>query len=402
MVRSVLLCDTPGAISALHAVTRRQPDLVVDVSTDALRAIEAAARMRPDVVVCRLSMDGFTGTELLTRFQASSPDSAMVVRVGIDDLASVSVCLRSGVQGVVATDDDAETCLDVIVAAIGPGAGGEGAVAFSPRVSFELAITLSDRLAEANSLRDELSDLRDSVSHGTIAKADFLSNISHELRTPVTVAKGIAYVLRNPSVGDTERIEFLDALQGSLDKLMAIVDEIITMSELDRGTFELRLADIDLAPTVRAAIESAQGRHGSVPIEASIGVSLPTLADAGRLEGVIEELLDNACRYSPVGSPVEITARSMSEGIVVSVTDRGAGLDRNVAMRSFDEPFSTGEGVLRKEKAGAGVGLHLARRIVIEHGGVLWTDPLPGGGTRAAFCIPAQAARAPAPLDDPR
>ena len=358
--------------------------------------------MRPDVVVCRLSMDGFTGTELLTRFQASSPDSAMVVRVGIDDLASVSVCLRSGVQGVVATDDDAETCLDVIVAAIGTGAGGEGAVAFSPRVSFELAITMSDRLAEANSLRDELSDLRDSVSHGTIAKADFLSNISHELRTPVTVAKGIAYVLRNPSVGDTERIEFLDALQGSLDKLMAIVDEIITMSELDRGTFELRLADIDLAPTVRAAIESAHGRHGSVPIEASIGVSLPTLADAGRLEGVIEELLDNACRYSPAGSPVEITARLMSEGIVVSVTDRGAGLDRNVAMRSFDEPFSTGEGVLRKEKAGAGVGLHLARRIVIEHGGVLWSDPLPGGGTRAAFCIPAQAARAPATLDDPR
>jgi len=400
MVRSVLLCDTPGSISVLHAATRRQPDLVVDVSTDALRAIEAAARMRPDVVVCRLSMDGFTGTELLTRFQASSPDSAMIVRVGIDDLANISICLRSGVQGVIATDDDAETCLDVIVAVSGKGSGG--AVAFSPRVSLELAITLSDRLAEANALRDELSGLRDSVSHGTIAKADFLSNISHELRTPVTVAKGIAYVLRNPSVGDTERIEFLDALQGSLDKLMAIVDEIITMSELDRGTFELRLADIDLAPTVRAAIETAHGRHGSVPIEASIAASLPTLADAGRLEGVIEELLDNACRYSPAGSPVEITARSMSEGIVVSVTDRGAGLDRNVAMRSFDEPFSTGEGVLRKEKAGVGVGLHLARRIVIEHGGVLWTDPLPGGGTRAAFCIPARAARVPATLDYPR
>lgn len=401
MVRSVLLCDTPGAISALHAVTPRRSDLVVDVSTDALRAIEAAARMRPDVIACRLSMDGFRDTELLARFQASSPDSAIVVRVGIDDLANVSTCLRSGVKGVVAIDDDAETCLDVIVAVIGTGAGGEGAVAFSPRVALELGVALSDRLAEANALRDKLSDLRDSVSQGTTAKADFLSNISHELRTPVTVAKGIAYVLRNPSVGDAERVEFLDTLQNSLDKLMGIVDEIITMSELERGTLELRLADIDLAPTVQAAIARARERHASVQIEASIGASLPTLADAGRLEGVIEELLENACRYSPAGSPVEITARSMSEGIVVSVTDHGVGLDRTVAKRSFDEPFSTGEGVLRKEKAGVGVGLHLARRLVIEHGGVLWTDPLPGGGTRAAFCIPAQTARAPAARADP-
>ena len=83
----------------------------------------------------------------------------------------------------------------------------------------------------------------------------------------------------------------------------------------------------------------------------------------------------------------------MSEGIVVSVTDRGEGLDRTVAKRSFDEPFSTGEGVLRKEKAGVGVGLHLARQLVVEHGGTLWTDPLPGGGTRASFCIPPPDAR---------
>jgi signal transduction histidine kinase len=118
------------------------------------------------------------------------------------------------------------------------------------------------------------------------------------------------------------------------------------------------------------------------------------VADEERLEGVIAELLDNACRYSPPGAPVELSARNMSEGIVVSVTDRGEGLDRSVAKRSFDEPFSTGEGVLRKEKAGVGVGLHLARQLVIEHGGTLWTDPLPGGGTRAAFCIPPPDRRA--------
>ena len=73
------------------------------------------------------------------------------------------------------------------------------------------------------------------------------------------------------------------------------------------------------------------------------------------------------------------------------MTDRGEGLDRAVAVQSFEEPFSTGEATLRKEKAGVGVGLHLARQMVVEHGGILWADPIPGGGTRVSFCIPSQA-----------
>jgi signal transduction histidine kinase len=75
--------------------------------------------------------------------------------------------------------------------------------------------------------------------------------------------------------------------------------------------------------------------------------------------------------------------------VIVSVTDRGEGLDRAVAAQAFEQPFSTGEGTLRKEKAGVGVGLHLARQIVVEHGGIMWSDPLPGGGTRVSFCVPS-------------
>jgi signal transduction histidine kinase len=378
MVCSVLFCDTADEISALRVAAIGEPDLLVDVTTDAARAIETAARTRPDVVVCRIPMEGLVGMGALARLVASSPASRIVVRLPVDHAAHIPACVTAGARGVVADDDDPQVLLGIVRSVI------TGAVAFSPRI----AHTLVDALGETEHLRTDLEDLRHSVSQGTSAKADFLSNISHELRTPVTVAKGIAYVLRNPSIGEDERAEFLDQLQASLDKLMGIVDEVITVSELERGTFELSLVDVDLAPTVRRAVAAARDQHPSVPIEASIAPSLVTVADERRLEGVVRELLDNACRYSPDGAPVELTARSMSEGIVVSVTDHGEGLDRSVAKRSFDEPFSTGEGVLRKEKAGVGVGLHLARQLVVEHGGTLWTDPLPGGGTRAAFCIP--------------
>ncbi len=103
----------------------------------------------------------------------------------------------------------------------------------------------------------------------------------------------------------------------------------------------------------------------------------------------MREILDNGCRYSPEDRPVELRARALDEGVVVTVTDRGHGMQRGVASQAFDQPFSTGEATLRKEKAGVGVGLHLARQLIVQHGGILWTDPVPSGGTRVSFCIPA-------------
>ncbi len=388
MVSSVLLCDTAEEIAMLRRAAVDHPDLIVDVSADALRALEAAARTRHDVVLCRLSSDGFTGTELLGRMRAASPSSRIVVRVRVDDVARLSTSLAGGAVGAAATDDSPDEVMRVVAAA------AAGAVALSARIADTLAASLGDSLASSERIAAELEELRHSISQGTTAKADFLSNISHELRTPVTVAKGIAYVLRNPAVGEDERAEFLTQLQGSLDKLMGIIDEIITISELERGTLDLAFAEVDLASTVRRAVAAAQALHPSVAIKASIAPSLPTVADEARLEGVIIELMENACRYSPEGALVEVSARAMSEGVVVSVTDRGEGLHRTVAKRSFEEPFSTGEAVLRKEKAGVGVGLHLARQLVVGHGGTLWSDPLPGGGTRVAFCIPPEHARA--------
>jgi hypothetical protein len=79
----------------------------------------------------------------------------------------------------------------------------------------------------------------------------------------------------------------------------------------------------------------------------------------------------------------------MSEGVVVSVTDRGDGISRDVVAKAFNEPFTAGEDILRKERAGAGMGLHMARQLVLQHGGIMWADPLPAGGTRMSFVIPA-------------
>jgi signal transduction histidine kinase len=386
MPLNVLLCDTADELARLqYHFLRAGADLAVEVTTDAFRAVEMAARTRPDVVVCDPDTHGVDGVELVKRIRASSPDSKVLVWTVGRDPGRVAQVLTAGAAGYLTKADSPDELLGAIRTA------AEGSVAFSASVAGKLGQELALALARAGELESELARVRESVAEGTSAKADFLANISHELRTPVTVAKGIAYVLRNPAVPDHERAEFLAQLQASLDKLMGIVDEIITMAELERGTFELTLAEVDLAPLVRHAVDEVKLAYDQVPIEDNVADSLFAVADAARIGGVVRELLDNACRYSPPGGSVELTARSLDEGVVVTITDRGEGLDRAVATHAFEEPFSTGEATLRKEKAGVGVGLHLARQMVLEHGGILWADPLPGGGTRVAFCIPSQA-----------
>ena len=109
-----------------------------------------------------------------------------------------------------------------------------------------------------------------------------------------------------------------------------------------------------------------------------------------RFAEIVRQLLDNACRYSPDGEAVSVRGRAMSEGVVVSVTDHGSGVHARDRRQGFREPFSAGEDILRKERAGAGVGLHMARQLVLQHGGIMWADPLPAGGTRFSFVIPAR------------
>jgi signal transduction histidine kinase len=386
MPTTVLLCDAPDEVSRLqYHLLREAPDLVVEVTTDAVRAVDAVVRARPDVVVCEPDLDGLAPGELIRRLRATSPSTKVVARGAFADADRVAAALGAGASAFLTKAEP----LEAVVATI--RSLGGGAVVLSPVAAMVLGDELAAMTGRIRELETELEELKDDVSAGSTAKADFLANISHELRTPVTVAKGIAYVLRNPTVPDVERVQFLDQLQGSLDKLMAIVDEVITMSELEKGTFSLELAPTDLAPLVRHAVDEVSRQYPAQSIAAQVPDTLSAVADGAKIGGVVRELLDNACRYSPPDHPVEVVARVLNEGVVVAVTDHGEGLDRSVATKAFEQPFSTGEGILRKEKAGVGVGLHLARQIVVEHGGIMWADPLPGGGTRVSFCLPAHA-----------
>jgi signal transduction histidine kinase len=292
--------------------------------------------------------------------------------------------LAAGASGYLLKEDGPEAVLRAIHAVL------QGSVALSHRVAGQVADRFVAEATQRRELEATLAATSERLEELTAAKAEFLANVSHELRTPVTVAKGIAYVLRHRGIPQDEQDDFLGQLEISLEKLMMLVDEMLTIAELDRGTLVLKVSDIDLAPILRHMADELARQYPNVAIERAIPDELPASADPVRISEVVRQLLDNACRYSEQ-QPVELRARTMTEGVVVTITDRGTGMQREVAAQAFHEPFSTGEDVLRKERDGAGVGLHMARQLVRQHGGIIWADPLPAGGTRVSFCLPHHA-----------
>jgi signal transduction histidine kinase len=384
MTTDIVLCDTPEGVARLqYHLLKEAPDLAVEVTTDAFRGVELAARVRPAVVITELTLEGLGGAELVKRFRASTPASRVVAWTADDDPGRIADALAAGAAGYVLKSDGEQELVRAVRASAG------GGVTLSSSVARRVGTQLGDLLARTRDLEMELAETNRSMEEGTAAKADFLANISHELRTPVTVAKGIAYVLKNPVVEAQERLEFIDQLTTSLDKLMMMVDELITIAELERGTLSMEPSHTDLAPLLRHVCDEIGRQYPSVVIDRELPETLPAFADPSRIAEVVRQVLDNACRYSPPDRPVEVRARGLDEGAVVTITDRGQGMLRDVTTQAFDQPFSTGEATMRKEKAGAGVGLHLARQLIVGHGGILWTDPIPSGGTRVSFCVPA-------------
>jgi signal transduction histidine kinase len=383
MTTKVLLCDTAEGLAQLqYALLKSGEDLQTDVVTDGVRAVESAARTQPEVVVAEIGLDGLAGAELVRRLIATVPEARVICWTTLPSPFTAAEMLGVGASGYLLKEDGPEAVARAILPVLG------GNVVISPRIAEQIGARFGQAVRHEREMESALADTSEQLDLLTSAKAEFLANVSHELRTPVTVAKGIAYVLKHRGIPDDEREEFLQKLEGSLEKLMTLVDELLTIAELDRGTLLLQLVETDLAPIVRHVADDMARRYAAVTIEQLVPEHLVAVADQGRISEVVRQLIDNACRYSPEAGAVQVRARTMDEGVVVSITDHGQGMAREIAMQAFNQPFSTGEEILRKERSGIGLGLHMARQLIVQHGGVIWADPLPAGGTRVSFCLP--------------
>ncbi len=383
MAIRLLLSGSPPDVAMLENALSRSPwDVSTEASTDGYHTVELAVRTRPHVIVTDPAVPRLFGTELIQRLRTAAPDSRVICWAGSPEPEDAAELIRAGAHGYVLKDNGPGE----VIKALGPVL--DGGTVVSPRVAGQLLARAADGLHREIELGRALAEATVKVQEVTHAKAEFLANVSHELRTPVTIVKGIAHLLAERCLTDEEEGEFLKRMNKAVDRLTALVEEILSIADLDRDNVTFQLARSDLSALVVEVTRRIAAKYPQVRTTEDMVGRVVCVVDPARITEAIAQLVDNACRYSQPGSGVKVRLRQVDEGIVFSVTDRGLGLRRDVASLAFTEPFVTGEEVLRKERAGVGLGLHLARRLILLHGGILWADPLPGGGTRVSFCIP--------------
>jgi two-component system sensor histidine kinase BaeS len=237
--------------------------------------------------------------------------------------------------------------------------------------------------------QDEIGRLADSINRMALdlarleaARREFIAKISHDLRTPLTAIKG--FVVNLQDTAPAEMQPTLATMDQEADRLVRLVNDLLTLSRLQRGELRLRLAPADLVQVVRSAasLASAKAERLGVTLSLDLPDDLPlVLADADRLEQVAVNLLDNAIKFTPPGGTVQVCLGEAGRQVVVRVLDDGRGLTAEEAARAF-EPYYRGP------EGGAGLGLSIAREIVAAHGGRIWLTARPEGGAEAGFSLP--------------
>lgn len=202
-------------------------------------------------------------------------------------------------------------------------------------------------------------------------RADFVSMVSHELRSPMASLIGSAQTLqaRWRSLEPEQRDSFLALIDHETARLSALVDDVLDTSRIEAGTFSYSFADVDLDRLVRDSVAAAEHGADDVRISARVGGPLPSIrGDRARLRQVLSNILENAVKYSPAGSEVDVDAYVSNGRVLVDVSDRGPGIraqDRELIFEKFGR-VNHGEG-----KPGTGLGLFIARSIAEAHGGTL-------------------------------
>jgi signal transduction histidine kinase len=240
---------------------------------------------------------------------------------------------------------------------------------------------MAEQLEQVQKQREELDQLR----------RDLIAWTSHDLRTPLTSIRVRVEALNDGLVEDAiSRQRFYRGILSDVMALDTLIDDLSELAQLDAGGLDLEMAPISLGDLLSDSLDRFQplAEQKDISLNAEIGPDVdPILANATKLTRVLDNLLSNAMRYSPVAGEIRITANRVSEGVRVTVEDQGPGFDEQDIPRLFEQ-FYRGEQARSRAKGGAGLGLAIARGIVQAHDGLIWAENIPSGGARIGFLIP--------------
>jgi two-component system, OmpR family, phosphate regulon sensor histidine kinase PhoR len=222
-------------------------------------------------------------------------------------------------------------------------------------------------------------------------RRDFVANVSHEFRTPLTAIQGFSETLLAGAVNDpNNRDRFLGIILEHSRRLARLTEDLLRLSEMDAERLELEVRRLAVSQLVESCYETAQRRAAEKGLILSLQLPgrLPDVAgDSRRLQEVLQNLLDNAIQYTLPGGKIVLSAEAKNDEVIFTVADTGIGIPRSDQPRIF-ERFYRVDAARSREAGGTGLGLSIAKHLIEVHGGRIWVESEVGEGSQFHFSIP--------------
>jgi two-component system, OmpR family, sensor histidine kinase KdpD len=267
----------------------------------------------------------------------------------------------------------------------------------------EVLETFAGQLAlalERARLRDEADAARLEAEASRIRAALF-SSVTHDLRTPLASITASASSLLEEGVpfSEEQRTELLRTILEESERLNRLVANIMDLSRLRAGVLEPELEPVPLEDLVSSVLERLRPALAGRPLTVKIREELPAVPmDVVQMDQALTNLLENAIRYAPPGSPISVTANRWHDDVEIKVADRGSGIPLAERVKVFQEFYRRD---VEGRRGGSGLGLTIAQAVVAAHGGTMWIEETPGGGATIGFRLPLRSMTPAAAPDAP-
>ena len=242
---------------------------------------------------------------------------------------------------------------------------------------------------EVRELASNFNRMTEEVQRSQQTLRDFLVNISHELKTPLTSIRGFSQAMLDGTIDDTEGVErSAKIINDQSNRVLRLVEELLDLSRIESGQVRMQQQEVDLRELLghMSDLFALRSEEQRVVLDVQQEATSLIRGDFDRLEQVMNNLLDNAFRHTLQGGTVRVAARDVQQGLVqVTVSDTGQGIPENDLPHLFERFYRANNGGNGK---GYGLGLAITREIVRAHGGDIWATSEPGRGTAFVFTIP--------------
>jgi signal transduction histidine kinase len=241
--------------------------------------------------------------------------------------------------------------------------------------------------AELAELARSFNEMAANLSRLFDARRELVAWASHDLRTPIASLQAMLEAVED---GIAEPARYLPAMQDQVRTLSRLVEDLFELARIDAGALTLELRDAEVNGLVESCVRGLQAEASAkqVQMEARLDGGARAHCAPEQIERVLYNLLTNALRHTPADGTVAVFVEPAPSEVRVIVEDSGEGLTSEAETRMF-ERFWRGDSARTSGEAGAGLGLAIARGLVEAHGGRIWAETRPEGGTRVSFTLPA-------------